>query len=194
MPTGITCDIGKGMTFEQYVWRCARQFGALIDMRDEPTDAPIPDKIKGSDYYTNVLKEDQEELLRIRRMSFNQMALEAESWYDQEIKYVAESTQKKDKLREVDAFVSPSPDHDEHKEFMRKQILESIDWDCSMKYDKERFSNLVKPTGSEWAKTKIDTLEKSIKRHTKEAIKEISRTDERNEWITVLKKALNNRR
>ena len=38
MPTGYTLDLynGKDITFEEFVLKCARAFGALIDMRDEP--------------------------------------------------------------------------------------------------------------------------------------------------------------
>lgn len=42
MPTGYTHKIKDGMTFKEYALRCARNFGALMDMRDDPMDAPIP--------------------------------------------------------------------------------------------------------------------------------------------------------
>ena len=44
MPTGYTAGILEGETFEQYALQCAKAFGALVMMRDEPSDAPIPDQ------------------------------------------------------------------------------------------------------------------------------------------------------
>jgi len=38
MPTGYTNCIKDGVTFEQFVWKCARAMGALVMMRDEPSN------------------------------------------------------------------------------------------------------------------------------------------------------------
>jgi hypothetical protein len=46
MPTGYTAPIADGMTFEQFALGCARAFGALVTMRDEPSDAPIPERLE----------------------------------------------------------------------------------------------------------------------------------------------------
>lgn len=50
MPTGYTANVPDGITFEQFVWQCARGMGALVMMRDEPTGAPIPERFEPSDY------------------------------------------------------------------------------------------------------------------------------------------------
>lgn len=62
MPTGYTVGIadGKITTFEQYAMTCARAFGALVMMRDDPFDAPIPEEIKVADYYVTNAKEKSE--------------------------------------------------------------------------------------------------------------------------------------
>lgn len=41
----------ENFTFPEFAMRCARNFGALIMMRDEPLDAPIPEKFEPSGYY-----------------------------------------------------------------------------------------------------------------------------------------------
>ena len=46
MPTGYTCQIETGITFEQFALNCSRAFGALSNMRDDPSGTPIPNKIK----------------------------------------------------------------------------------------------------------------------------------------------------
>ena len=42
MPTGYTAIIedDPNCTFEQYLMRCARAFGATVTMRDDPLDKP----------------------------------------------------------------------------------------------------------------------------------------------------------
>ena len=61
MPTGYTAPIYEGeenFTFKKFAMRCARNFGALIEMRGEPLDAEIDfDKcFQPSDYYKKALE------------------------------------------------------------------------------------------------------------------------------------------
>ena len=61
MPTGYTATLmEKGQTFQEFIMGCARAFGALIEMRDSPNDAPIPDKFEPSDYHAKRLIESRE--------------------------------------------------------------------------------------------------------------------------------------
>lgn len=52
MPTGYTSPLyeGKEISFEQFALRCARNFGALVMMREEPLDTPIPEKFNPCEY------------------------------------------------------------------------------------------------------------------------------------------------
>lgn len=58
MPTAYTEPIESdpNFTFEAYALRCARAFGALVSLRDEPLDAPLPDMLYPSTYYEENLK------------------------------------------------------------------------------------------------------------------------------------------
>jgi hypothetical protein len=56
MPTGYTAAIKDGISFEKFVWDCARGMGALVMMRDEPLQpysaretvlANLPDEHRG---------------------------------------------------------------------------------------------------------------------------------------------------
>lgn len=48
MPTGYTAAVEDGTIteFDDFAWQCARAFGALIMMRDDPMSAPIPQKFE----------------------------------------------------------------------------------------------------------------------------------------------------
>jgi hypothetical protein len=52
MPTCYTSEIEKGQSFKEFALRCARNFGALMHMREDPLDANIYPPVV-PDYYTN---------------------------------------------------------------------------------------------------------------------------------------------
>jgi hypothetical protein len=68
MPTGYTCIIEDkpDVTFAEYVWRCARAFGALLSMREDSLDAPIPDELKSedTDYYKTAYEKAKQETVK----------------------------------------------------------------------------------------------------------------------------------
>ena len=44
MPIGYTSKLHDGdQPFNEFIMSCARAFGALVTMRDDPNDAPIPE-------------------------------------------------------------------------------------------------------------------------------------------------------
>lgn len=71
MATGFTGKlVEEGQPFNEFVMTCARAFGPMIEMRDMPLDAPIPESFDGgSSYHKDGLREVQEELKRLQRMS-----------------------------------------------------------------------------------------------------------------------------
>lgn len=197
MPTGYTADIARGITFKQYALGCARAFGALIEMRDEPADAPIPEKFKPSQYHVDAIKEAKERLKWLRKLKPKQAAMEAEKEFIATQKHLrkgaAEKTALKAKyeamLKEVDAYKSPSKDHDNFKKFMREQIEESMKFDCSDYYERE-LEKLQCPSGGGWLAVELAKCERDIAYHAEENEKEEQRTNSRNEWIAKLRKSL----
>ena len=70
MPTGYTAKLmDGGQTFQDFIMRCARAFGALVEMRDSPNDTPVPEKFEPSDYHANCLRESHEKLARLKDMT-----------------------------------------------------------------------------------------------------------------------------
>ena len=97
MPTGYTCDVvsGKIDTFEKFALQCARAFGATITMRDDPFDAPIPEKFEPSDYNLKRLIEVKHELKRLQSLTAEQIEAECEAEYNAKVasnqKYLADA-------------------------------------------------------------------------------------------------------
>jgi len=195
MPTGYTAPVvdGEVTEFKDFALRCARAFGALISMRDEPLSAPIRDEVDGDEgYYKERLNEDIALLAKLEAMTLEDAAVESEKDYQTIGKWHRESierlTAENDRLKAMEAKVfawePPTRDHQEMKNFMLEQLR--ISYNDTSFYSKD----LVKQTPIEWLHNKITETKKEIKRYTKEAEKEAERIASRNKWIKELKESL----
>lgn len=197
MPTGYTADIAKGITFEQFAMSCARAFGACITMRDSSSDTPIPKEFKPSTYHKEALKEEYKRLEKINKMTVAEAEIEAKKKYDEEILEVqnqlkkSSTLQKKyeDMLQKVYTWVAPA-DHIKFKDFMIKQIKESIEYDCDISYWTRTKEEIKLFTGEEWLKLQKEVIQSSIEYHRREDKEEIERVAGRNKWIRELRESL----
>jgi len=178
MPTGYTADISKGITFNTFAMNCARAFGALVTMRDDPSDAPIPEAFSPSDYHSKAIATEREKLARLDTLS----PLEAERGAAKEFDdaETARAVRLADRaalrakyeamLAAARAWVPPTPEHQGLHDFMVEQIESSIKWDCSTgSYDEPA----VRKTASEWlAAQRAETL-RSIAYHENEHAEEV---------------------
>jgi hypothetical protein len=194
MPTGYTAPIADGITFEQYAWSCARAFGALVTMRDEPQSAPIPERFEPSDYNQKALERAHEELKQVLAMTPEQISAERDADYEGEMESYNRRMAKAADLRakyetmlaSVRAWEAPTSDHVEYKAFMEKQILQSIDFDCDTSYD--TLPELKSTDG--WLAIRLAELRRDLAYHEKAQREEVERTEKRNEWIKALRDSL----
>ena len=197
MPTGYTAAIKDGITFKQYALSCARAFGALIEMRDEPNDAPIPEAFKPSDYHANAIQKAQDSLAKMQSMTDEQCREQMESERKAEIESSKTGIAKTNDLRakynamlsESKAYIPPSSDHEGFKKFMVEQIEESIKFDCSTDYYQKTIDRLPKDIAT-WKKERLSSVMRDIAYHTKENTEEINRTNSRNLWVKQLRESL----
>lgn len=194
MPTGYTAQIGDGISFEKFVWSCARGFGALILMRDDPSDAPIPERFEPTDYHQQQLVTLKAELARLDGMSREDAEREATEQYNNKMAYRAKRAAELKALRskyeamlaQVEAWTPPTPEHQGLKDFMTSQIKESIDWDCRIfPEDAPR-----QRTGGDWLSEQIIETRRFIAYHEEQNAKEVERTESRNKWIAALRQSL----
>lgn len=194
MPTGYTAAVADGITFDRFVWSCARAMGALVTMRDLPSDAPIPERFEPSDYSAKRLGEAKAELKRLSEMNLADAAACAKASHTEAIAGHAKRTQERDELRikyqtmlaDVVKWNPPTPDHEGFKTFMADQLRQSIDFDCCGKYDKPP----VALSGAEWRAAAIAKAERDIEYNTKAHAEEVERTEGRNEWLRALRESL----
>jgi len=193
MPTGYTAAIKQGISFEEYALSCARNFGALVMMRDDPAGAPIPE-FKPSDFHKKALAKAKIDLALLKKMS----SKDAKEMCEQEFNdacatrtlRLSERAELKCKyeemLRQVQKWTPPTEEHQGMKAFMQSQIEESIQWDCGVDY-------LVMPVKQQPAKWLNDKIVKAIhdieysQDHHRD---EVEKTDRNNKWVEDLRKSL----
>lgn len=194
MPTGYTAEVANGITFEQFVWKCARAMGAMVMMRDKPTDAPIPERFEASDYNTKKLAEAKAEWARLNAMSIPDAETCAATSHAEVVASHTKRTQERLELRNkyhamlasVVQWDAPTPDHAGFKIFMVDQLKQSIDFDCCNRYDDVP----VALSGTDWRVAAVAKAERDIEYHAKANAEEIERTEIRNEWLRALRESL----
>jgi hypothetical protein len=196
MPTGFTKCISDDVSFEKFVMGCARAFGALITMRDDPLDAEIPDEFQPTDYHTKQLSDLEAKLAVLRTMSIFDAEIEADKEYLNRCAQKEDGIRKDRELRgkykamlaKVDAWEPPTDEHTEIKKFMMEQIRESIEFDCSESYYLEK--KIEKLSGEDWLANKIESTVNSIGYHKIEHQKEVDRCAVRSKWVRELRQSL----
>lgn len=194
MPSCYTESIANGISFEQFAMRCARGMGALIMMRDEPLDAPIPERFEPSDYNAKALAVAMEAARRFESMTIEEAAKESEADYEQQTQEHSARIERCDSLRaryqsmldQVHAWKAPSEDHEHFKSFMGSQIVESMSHDCDTSYD-------VAPvcmSPETWLAKAKSSAWRAVEHHTKAHAEEIERTEKRNAWLAALRDSL----
>lgn len=193
MPTGYTHAIADGITFEQYAMNCARAFGALVTLRDEP-NAPIPEKFEPSDFYQKQLESTHETLSRVAAWTDAQIEAEYRTIFasrveahEQRLANAASLRAKYESmLAQVRAWEAPTPDHVEYKAFMEKQITDSVAFDCNTSYAKWPEQQEPAAWHAEW----ISELRERISRYESEHRKEVERAHTRTLWIRAIRESL----
>lgn len=139
MPTGYTAAIKDDISFNQFVWGCARGMGAFVMMRDEPSDAEIPQQFDPNNYHYLAIISAKEELLKVHNMTVDECNKASAAAHKKEVasnrKYIKASDDLKIKyesmLAKVLSWKPPTPDHVNFKDFMIEQIQSSIKFDCN---------------------------------------------------------------
>lgn len=199
MPTGYTYLIEKDCTFKEYTLSCARAFGALIHMRDEPADAPItiPDEdALGGKYHLEelakakkLLSEWSDMLPAIRIEKYKSYKEEKITYYMDQITANDLIEIKYDKMKkEVHAWVPPSEDHEGLKTFMLEQIETGRPKMSS--YYQEELDKIYKLKYRTWEVDYLARLNRDIEYHSKDLKENKERNSNRAKWITELQSSL----
>lgn len=199
MPTGYTEGIltGKITTFPQFARVCMRGFGATIHLRDEDLDKEYIPR-KPSEYHLKELNIAKNELARIKSLSDEEIIEIGKNRYLESKKYHLESI-KKGKflfkklntiLKKVQKWQPPTKDHAGLKDFMIKQIEETIKHDCAIDYHEKSLININESisqlSAKELRESLIETNENSIKYYDENYKKDVEHCRLANKWVIDL--------
>jgi hypothetical protein len=197
MPTGYTAAVQDGTIteFTPFAMQCARAFGALITMRDEPSDALIPESFPPSDWHEKSLAKAKMRWNELKAMAPAQCEASAFSSYNEQCEgraaRLVERAEVKERyeamLEKAKNWTPPTGDHDAFQKFMVQQLEDSIESDCS---DPWANDPLTQMSGTEWLAGELIQAEKDIAYYTNGHAKELQRTVERNAWVKALRESL----
>ena len=196
MPTGYTTAVQNGTIadFPAFAMHCARAFGALVTMRDEPMDAPIPDRFDPSvTYHDERLAAASAALTELRSLTPEQAEDRAyQAWkeatarhMDSQRERAAQRDRYETMLAKVLAWEPPSPEHAELRTFMADQLQQSIDFDCGFTSPAPE-----RHTGADWLAAEMTEAERGLAYHTKARAEEIERAAGRTRWVAALRASL----
>jgi chaperonin cofactor prefoldin len=199
MPSGYTALFEKrdDVTFEEFVWKCARAMGAFIHMRDDSSDAKI--RMPGTDdtYHKDNLKKAVDSLAEHSTMSLERAQTRMNKEYTAMEKHAREAMKEHAVLRkrytkmlnQVNAWNTPTPEHDGFKKFMVDQLTQSIEWDCNDKYYLEQLES-PRQSAKEWLNDQIAEAKHDIEYHTKHLVDQTKHEKSRIDWINALIKSV----
>lgn len=195
MPTSYTEPIyeGKGISFREFAWRCARAFGAFIMQRDNSLDAPIVLREETNGYAELQIEKARLALDRLSRCTLQEAAEHAQAdhasaltaWHELQAHIDARRARYEAMLAEVRAWTPPTEDHQGLAKMMEEQLLDSIEFDCKEWMDEPQ---LQEP--SEWLAKQRQRTEDDLKYWTGSAARSQKAAEERNAWIEALVQSL----
>lgn len=189
MPTGYTSAIDEnpGIPFRSFALRCARAFGALVTMRDDPLDAPLPEKFEPAPYYRDRLTKANADLSEALGMTVAEARVLMESEAEARAKRNAKRREEHAataaaymRMRgEVLAWKPPTSEHEGIKKFMLEQL--STGDPGSLYQEDEGASN-----AAEWLARRIASCSREVERAAKAMAEEEQRCRTRTDWLQAL--------
>jgi len=197
MPTGYTAALcEKDESFETFIMRCAREFGALVIMREEPLGASVPEKFEPSDWNFKEFEKARDQHVKVAGMSDEECAKEALKEFQANMGAFRDAVEKAAAIRRrllqmrkrVEEWRPPSPTHEGLKTFMFEQLDVTIESEGTV--SKFWFEQIKSLSGPEWREKVLASLDHDVKYHHKQNEEEIERTRSRNKWLAELRASL----
>jgi hypothetical protein len=196
MPSGYTYRIEEDpdFSFEDFAWCCAKAF--LIEMKEAPADARVPEQVKLSPAYQVRINMAKEEILRLETLSDEAIAREV---WDAFLRTAGEREKADAKQRQfvarydamrakVEAWQHPEQLQGLY-EFMVRQIEDSTRY---MRGDRAKpEAPDVTPEGvAAWRAQHIQWAKQDLTRAEEEYARAVEGVRQKNEWLTALREAV----
>lgn len=200
MSTGLTHKIqdGSNMSLRSFVLDCVKQFGAGYFASEQGTKNLPLDKapvLEPSNYHSKKLEEfecaynkwqeEKKDLDKLKCEYLDEMKRNEESNVKHSKRKAESKVNYLTMLEKVISLEFEDEVYKPLKDFMVKQLNDSIDFDCSDTHPYE--SN---PTFEEWVDAREESLKWSINYHKQELEKEKKHIEENNDYLKGLYKIL----
>ena len=199
MPTGYTAKLVEdGQKFPEFVLTCARAFGALISLRDEPLE-PVPEGFEpsssGTTYHLDGITRAKDLLAKLKAMTFEEQQTYGEAIRLAELKNTrsymekceAENERVNTMIAEVTAWEPPSSEHVQLKEFMLSQLKVSLN-DGS--YYTKQLAATEASTPQKFYDAALEGAKHDIDYHEKHLLEDNERTKGASVWVKQLQDSL----
>jgi len=191
MPSGYTEGIRNGTIndLNDFVWTCARGFGAFVMQKDDFDELPIL-KEKPYPYYKNQIKKSLKEKQKYNEYTEDDWQNEYSKYVKTQLENINDNIKEKEELKEkyenilkqVKDWIPPNEDFYELKSFMIDQIEESIDFDCGTSFWQERKKEILNLNIEKYKQNILNKIEESISSNEQYYKEEVERTKRRNQW------------
>ena len=195
MPTEYTAAVADGTITElaPFALQLARGMGALVTMRDEPWDAPIPDRFEPSGHNAKRLAEARAERDRLTMLTEAEAQAEADrdraEWETNRANAEADHHARRARYDAMIAATKAWRGAPEGiRDFGLEQLRSGRDWDC-----REPFEYWVAQPAREgwrWREDRLTNADANIAYHTKADAEERARVEARNAWLAQLRRSL----
>lgn len=199
MPTGYTAGIIDGSinTFEEFAKGCARAFGALIMMKEDPMDTPI--KLREPiDYYVNQINDIRNNKAKLIAYTDDELETIMKDLLIVDIKQCEEQIAKITTIRSklgnmliaVKNWTPPTEEHTHFKEFMDQQLMDTLKCDGNAYYYVEKLAKskyeLDHIDVKSYRAIQMHKLDKDLAYNVDQRNKDLERCKDSNKWITDL--------
>lgn len=197
MPTGYTAAVQDGTTTElrDFALACARNFGALIHLRDEPWGTQTPRCLPPADteYYDEQIAAARAVLAELPGLSAAECTARASVEHAEAVAALAERRAHRERIRrryeamlaQVWAWEVPD-DLQGLRLFMAEQLASSIVHDCDDGWDGEP----VEHTAETWRREKLQQAERDLGDFLGARRGQIETAEARQRWLDALWAAL----
>lgn len=198
MATGYTAGVQDGTIteFKEFAAQCAHAFGALIKFRDKGMSKELPQDVKFSSYHSREIVRAKDRLRELVNMTEEdkEKAVERsyaealESWERSEEEARLTQERYTAMFNEVEKWTPPTVEHEGLKDFMKKQLIDSISHDCDRTGVWHRRPEKQEPDA--WFREEVARAAKDFEYHTNKEAEDNKRETERQAWVDALRESL----
>lgn len=192
MPTGYTYAVqeGKVTTLDDFAQSCARAFLWQARDSEEKDLRRLVQSSHDKEYYERQVEQTTKEFKHLMTLSDEQWldvytvaTEEHEAEQDERIaRKMAEKARYESMIEKVRQWIPPSFEHEDLKDFMLKQLEDSLSFDCG----DIMMERTAMPSFDAWRKYELMTAEQNMFRANNELIRVSSRDNSSTVWVDQL--------